>query len=62
MVRQIVKDRYDVEYTLNSIKNLTEELGYNFGKPYQKYSKRPKNAEESLKKKLELVDPKKDII
>jgi putative transposase len=47
---KIIKSRYGVEYSKVSIKRIVRKLGYNFGKPHQKFHKRPKNAEECLKK------------
>jgi putative transposase len=51
-VHRIIKDRYGIDYTSPGIKYLLKKLNFNYGKPYQKYSKRPDNAEESLKKTL----------
>jgi len=47
---EIIKNRYGVEYSLRNVKRICESLDYNFGKPYQKFNKRPKNPEKSLKK------------
>lgn len=47
---EIIKSRYDIDYSIQSVKNILDKLEYNKGKPYQKFSKRPKNADILLKK------------
>jgi len=47
---QIIKDRYDVDYSLRQVKRIVKSGGYNYGKGYQIYSQKSKNAEKMLKK------------
>jgi putative transposase len=47
---EIIKTRYNIDYSFQNVKNILEKMEYNKGKPYQKFSKRPKNAEKMLKK------------
>lgn len=47
---EIIKNRYGIDYSISNVKKILDKMEYNKGKPYQKYSKRPKNAEEMLKK------------
>ena len=47
---EVIKTRYDVDYSFQNVKNILKQLGYNKGKPFQKFSKKPENAEEMLKK------------
>jgi putative transposase len=47
---EIIKGRYNINYSLSNVKRILKELEYNKGKPYQKFSKRPKDAKEKLKK------------
>lgn len=47
---QILKDRFDVDYSLRHVKRIVESGDYNYGKGYQIFSQKPKNAEIELKK------------
>ena len=47
---EIIKNRYNIDYSIQNVNIVLKKLGYNKGKPYQKFSKRPKNAEKMLKK------------
>jgi putative transposase len=47
---QIIKDRYNVDYSLRQVKRIIKALNFNYGKPYQIYSQKPKDAELQLKK------------
>jgi len=49
-VHQIIKDRYEVDYSLRQIKTIMNELDFNYGKPYQVFAQKPKDAESQLKK------------
>jgi putative transposase len=49
-VYKIIHDRYGVDYSLRQIDRIMEELGFNYGKPYQIFSQKPKDAEPKLKK------------
>jgi len=49
-VHQIIKDRYGVDYTLKHVKTIMKNLEFNYGKPFQIYSQKPKDAESQLKK------------
>ena len=50
---EIIKTRYDIDYSIQNVKNILNKLEYNKGKPYQKFSQKPKNAEMMLKKNFE---------
>jgi len=47
---EIIKTRYGIDYSFQNVKNILNKMDYNKGKPYQKFSQKPKNAEEMLKK------------
>lgn len=47
---EIIKNRYGVDYSFKNVKNILKKLDYYKSKPYQKYSDKPKDAEEMLKK------------
>lgn len=49
-VHQIIKDRYGVDYSSRHVKRIMDNLDFNYGKPYQIYSQKPKDAEKQLKK------------
>lgn len=49
-VAKIIKDNFNVEYSLSYQSIILKEMGFRFNKPYQMYSKRPEDAEEQLKK------------
>jgi len=49
-VAKIIKDNFNVEYTLSHQSVILKEMGFRYNKPYQRYSKRPEDAEEQLKK------------
>jgi len=48
--RQIIKDRYGIDYSLRQVKRIVKSGGYNYGKGYQIYAQKPENAEKMLKK------------
>lgn len=49
-VRNLVKDRFNIEYSLNPIRRILKEFGMNYSKPYIRDYRRPENAEKILKK------------
>lgn len=49
-VAQIIKDEFNVVYSISQQSVVLKELGFHYTKPYQFYSKRPNDAEELLKK------------
>jgi putative transposase len=49
-VKNLVSEKFDVEYTLKQIYIILRDMGMNFGKPYPHDYRRPPNAEEILKK------------
>ena len=50
-VQKLIKERYDVDYDYKTVwTTARKKLGLNYGKPFIKYSKRPEDAEEHLKK------------
>ena len=49
-VHEIINNRYGVDYSLRQIDRIMEELDFNYGKPYQIFAQKPKDAEYKLKK------------
>ena len=51
-VRQIIKDKFDVEYSIKQVWVITrKKLGLNYCKPFLIYNESPDNADEIFKKK-----------
>jgi len=55
-VAKIIKDNFNVVYSLSHQSVVLKELGFLYNKPYQFYSKRPDDAEEILKKAYQKSD------
>jgi putative transposase len=51
--KEIIKNRYNVDYSDSGVKKILDKLEFNHAKPYPKFSKQPDDAEESLKKNFE---------
>jgi putative transposase len=49
-IRKLICDRFGVEYSLKQVGIILRNMGMKFGKPYPKDYRRPKDAEEQLKK------------
>ena len=49
-VQLLVKEKFDVDYSLKQIGIITRKLGYNYSKAYPIFKKSPENAAEQLKK------------
>lgn len=49
-VHILVKEKFNVTYSLKQIGKITKKLGYNYAKAYPKFSKTPKDADKQLKK------------
>jgi len=50
-VKKLIEDEFGIEYSDKQVWVITrEKLNLNYGKPMLKYSTRPENAEEKLKK------------
>jgi len=49
-IRNLIYQRFQVEYSLKQVRFILRDLGLKFGKPYPKDYRRPKNAEKQLKK------------
>ena len=50
-VQRLIKDTFDVNYDYKTVWTIVrKKLGLNYGKPFIKYSSRPEDAEEHLKK------------
>jgi putative transposase len=47
---QIIKDRYGINYTIKHTKTIIKNLDFNYGKPFQIFSQKPKDAKSQLKK------------
>lgn len=60
-VKDLVKDKFDIDYCLNSIRKLLKKIGMNYNSPYCLDYRRPENAEEILKK-LRKINKRKKVI
>ncbi|PTD94175.1 hypothetical protein C9439_03770 [archaeon SCG-AAA382B04] len=49
-IKNLIKERFDVEYSSRHTRRILEEMGMKNGKPYQQDHRRPENAEQQLKK------------
>lgn len=49
-VQQIIKEKFNVEYSLKQIGVIVRKLGYNYSKAYPIFTKTPKDAKKQLKK------------
>jgi len=49
-VRNLIKDVFDVEFTLRHVSRILRKIGMNYQKPYVNDLKRPRDAENILKK------------
>ena len=49
-VKDLVKDKFDIDYCLNSIRKLLKKIGMNYNVHYCLDYRRPQNAEDVLKK------------
>lgn len=49
-IRIMIKERFGVEYSMKHVRELLRQMGMKFGKPYHHDFRRPKDAEERLKK------------
>ena len=49
-VQLLIKEKFNVDYSLKQIGVITKKLGYNYSKAYPIFKKAPKDAEEQLKK------------
>jgi putative transposase len=49
-VRDLIKDVFDVEFTLRHVSRILRKIGMNYQKPYVNDLKRPRDAENILKK------------
>ncbi|KZX12810.1 helix-turn-helix domain-containing protein [Methanobrevibacter curvatus] len=46
----IIKNRYNIDYSIRHVCRIVESGGYNYGKAYQIFSQKPDNADKELKK------------
>lgn len=49
-VKDLIKDKFGIDYCLNSIRKLLKKIGMHYNIPYCLDYRRPENAEEILKK------------
>ncbi len=49
-VLKLVKDSFNVTFSLKHIRTILRKMGMHYSKPYQHDHRRPKNAEDDLKK------------
>ena len=62
-VQKLIKERYGVNHDYKTVWTIVrKKLGLNYGKPFIKYSERPKDAEEQLKKNLENIDMENEFL
>ena len=55
-VRNLIQTIYGVTYSIRQIERIMKKLGYAYTKPYQIYSKMPKNAEIQVEKSTNHLD------
>ena len=48
-VRELIKNRSGVEYSLRHVSRILKSFGMKYTKPYQRDYRRPENAEEEFK-------------
>lgn len=49
-ILKLIKEEFNVEYSLKQVRIILKDLGLKFGKPYPKDYRRPEDAEKQLKK------------
>jgi transposase len=49
-VLELIKERFNVEYSIRQVERILRDLKFGYGKPYTVFSKMPDDAEELLKK------------
>ena len=49
-VRRFIQDEFEVEYTLKQIRIILKKIGMRYAKPFPRDYRRPRNAEDLLKK------------
>lgn len=49
-VLELIKEKFNVEYSVRQVERILRDLKFGYGKPYTIYSKMPEDAEELLKK------------
>ena len=49
-VKKMIKVRFGVEYGIKHVRKMLKKMGMHYSKPYQHDYRRPRNAEENLKK------------
>jgi transposase len=55
-LHKMIKEEFDVEYSLKQVREIVHKLGYSYKKGYMIYSKMPADAEKDLKKKSKNSD------
>jgi putative transposase len=55
-VHQIIKDRYEVDYSSRHVKRIILSLDFNYRNPNQIHSQKPEDGEILLKKNLNYVE------
>lgn len=62
-VRDLIREEYGVEYSLSHIPKILRSFGMRCGKPYPKDYRRPENADEILKNKMnDVLKKRRDCI
>ena len=49
-VRKMIKEKFNVEYSIKHVRKMLNKKGMHYSKPYQHDYRRPRNAEDILKK------------
>ena len=53
-VKDKIEKEFSVEYSIRSVERIMKKLNYSYTKPYKIYAKMPVDAEEQLKKTLDI--------
>ena len=51
-VRELIREKFGIEYSLRHVSRILKSLGMRYGKPYQYDYRKPDNAKEKFKKNL----------
>jgi len=61
-VKEPIKNKFGVEYSLRHVSRILKSFGMKYAKPYQRDYRRPENAEEELKKPENVLNTVDDFI
>ena len=60
--KEVIKNRFGVEYSLRHVSRILKSFGMKYAKPYQRDYRRPENAEEEFKKLENILNTADDFI